>query len=91
MLRRRFKDAESIPWGPFQLGRAGVPVTIFSLVYTAQGFFFSFWPSTRTISQPADMNWIVVVFAGVIVGSLIFWGAHGRKTYKGPIVEVQVG
>ena len=34
-------------YGPFRLGRWGVPVTIASLVYSVIGIFFSFWPATK--------------------------------------------
>ena len=90
MLIYRLKTpASMIPWGPFRMGRFGTPVTLFSIAYSTQGMFFSFWPPGSNVT-PETMNWSVVVFAGIIVISLIFWQIHGRKIYKGPIVEITV-
>ena len=88
LLNHRLRTPDSnIPWGPFRLGRAGTPVTVFSIAYSSQGMFFSFWPPASDIT-PESMNWSVVVFAGIVVISLLFWIFHGRKIYKGPLVEV---
>ena len=88
MLRYRLRTpASMIPWGPFRMGRLGTPITLFSIAYSAQGMFFSFWPPKSQVTLES-MNWSVVVFVGVIALSLVFWLFHGRKVYKGPIVEI---
>ena len=90
MLLYRLRTPDSqIPWGPFRLGQAGTPVTVFSIAYSTQGMFFSFWPPSSDVNLE-NMNWSAVVFAGIVVISLIFWMFHGRKIYKGPLVEVIV-
>lgn len=90
MLLYRLRTPQSmIPWGPFRMGRAGTPMTLFSIAYSAQGMFFSFWPPDSKVT-PVSMNWSVVVYVGVIGISLIFWLTHGRKVYKGPLVELNV-
>ncbi|KAI9655954.1 MAG: hypothetical protein M1821_005015 [Bathelium mastoideum] len=90
MLFYRWRTPISmIPWGPFKMGRIGTPITIFSIVYSAQGMFFSFWPPKYRVT-PESMNWSSVVFVGIIACSLIFWFTHGKRVYKGPLVEVTV-
>ena len=90
MLFYRLRTPDSqIPWGPFRLGRSGTAITVFSIAYSSQGMFFSFWPPDSDFTLES-MNWSAVVFAGVIVISVIFWMFHGRKIYKGPLVEVVV-
>ncbi|TVY19970.1 Choline transport protein [Lachnellula arida] len=90
MLFYRVRTPPSeIPWGPFKMGRAGTPVTVFSIIYSSQGMFFSFWPPNAHVTAES-MNWSSVVFVGIVACSLIFWVLHGRKVYKGPLVEVIV-
>lgn len=73
--------------GDFSMGRWGTPVTVVAIAYSILGFFFSFWPPTSVVDA-GTMNWSVAVFGGVVIFSLVFWGLHGRKVYKGPITEV---
>ena len=72
--------------GPFQLGRASVPIIVLSLAYSVIGIFFSFWPSASAVNA-VTMNWSILVFGGVILFSLFFWAFYGRKVYTGPILE----
>ncbi|PQE27665.1 choline transport protein [Rutstroemia sp. NJR-2017a BBW] len=74
-------------YGPFHLGRAGIPIIIGSLIYSVIGVFFSFWPGAAN-PTPASMNWSVVVFFGTLSLSLIYWVVHGRHVYTGPILEI---
>ncbi len=78
---------DQIIWGPFKLGRAGIPITILSIIYTVIGIFFSFWPSTVNPTAQT-MNWSVAVFGAALIFSMIFWFVHGRKVYTGPIIEI---
>jgi choline transport protein len=88
MLHKRLTVSnDKIGWGPFKLGRAGTPITIFAIIYSVIGIFFSFWPATIQVTAQS-MNWSVAVFGGVLIFSMVFWVAHGRKIYKGPILEV---
>ena len=76
-------------YGPFQLGRASIPLIILSLAYSVVGVFFSFWPADSKVTA-VTMNWSILVFGGVLVFSLLFWGLHGRKVYTGPVVETGI-
>lgn len=75
-------------YGPFRLGRTGVPIIIVSIIYSVVGAFFSFWPGSNDPTL-ATMNWSVVVFFGTLTLCMGFWVIHGRKVYTGPILEVE--
>lgn len=74
-------------YGPFRLGRAGVPVIILSVIYSVIGVFFSLWPGDAVVKLET-MNWSILVSGGVFIFSLVFWGLYGRKIYTGPIVDL---
>lgn len=89
MLHKRLTTPDSeLPWGPFRLGRAGVPITLLALAYSVFGAFFSMWPTT--VKPNAEgMNYCVAVFGGAIIFSLLFWLVYGRKHYTGPVLETR--
>lgn len=87
--RKLTTPATSMVYGPFQLGRAGVPVIVLSLAYSIVGIFFSFWPPISKVSA-VTMNWSILVFGGVLLFSLFFWAIHGRNVYTGPILEIAI-
>ncbi|CAO1597488.1 hypothetical protein XANCAGTX0491_001296 [Xanthoria calcicola] len=87
LYRKLTSTGSDLVYGSFYLGRAGIPILILSLAYSAIGFFFSFWPPTSTVDA-VSMNWSVAVYGGAILFSLLFWVLHGRKVYTGPRWEV---
>ena len=88
LLRRRLAAAK-LPYGPFNMGRYSIPVTVFAIAYSLIGAFFSLWPQDAHPSLK-DMNWSVVIFAGMLVFSIFYWFVAARKTYTGPVVEVSL-
>ncbi|KAM0799120.1 amino acid/polyamine transporter I [Usnea florida] len=87
LWKRLTTPASEIRWGPFKLGRLGVPITLISIAYSIVGWFFSFWPPTATVTVKT-MNWSVTVYVGVLAASMIYWLIHARHVYTGPIIEV---
>lgn len=87
MLNKRLKTpASEIPWGPFRLRGAGIPITIAAMCYTVIALFFSFWPQA-TPTTAASMNYSILIFGAALLFSLVFWVVWGRKVYVGPIWE----
>jgi choline transport protein len=89
LLHKRLTTPEGhISYGPFNLGRFGVPIIVIAIIYSLLGVFFSFWPP---IPHPnaVSMNWSIVVFGGTLILSVIFWAVYGRNHYKGELVEVR--
>ena len=90
MLHKRLTTPESeILWGPFRLGRAGVPVTVVAILYSILGIFFSCWPSYSKVNA-TTMNYSSLILGGALIISLVFWVAHGRKVYTGPVIEIDI-
>lgn len=87
MLHKRLTTpTDEIVWGPFKLGRAGVPITVVTIAYSIVGMFFSMWPLFAEVTA-AGMNYASPVFGVALMLSLGFWFAYGRKVYTGPIWE----
>ena len=89
LLRRLTNQDIPVRWGPFTLGRAGIPITLIAIAYSIIGIFFSFWPP-GVDPTATSMNWSVAVYGGVLLFSFGFWAIYGRKVYKGPIQETHV-
>ena len=87
VLYRRCCYPDTLPSGLWSLGKWGVPVNVFGILYATYAFFWCFWPN----GTPVDLdtfNWAVVIFAGVIILSLAMYWIQGRKVYQGPVVLV---
>lgn len=78
----------SLTWGPWRLrGLFGIVNNAFSCVYLVYIFIFSFWPPAREVT-PQNFNWAVLGFGTVVTFSVVYYVAWARKTYTGPIVEL---
>jgi choline transport protein len=88
-LYKRIKYPEEVPPGPWSLGRWGVVVNTFAIVWSVIIMFFSFWPTGVPVT-PVNMNWSCVLWSGVVLFALGFWWVHGRRVYCGPVIETNV-
>ena len=78
----------SLTWGPWRLkGALGVANNAVAICYLLLIIFFSFWP-TQINPTPEMMNWAIVVTGGVSMFSVVYYVAFARKSYTGPIVEI---
>ncbi|KAL8978769.1 MAG: hypothetical protein Q9177_006312 [Variospora cf. flavescens] len=78
----------NLTWGPFRVpGALGVATNVAGMVYMVVIIFFSFWPPLRPVT-PQNMNYSVLVTGFVICFSIVYYLVHGKRTYKGPLVEV---
>jgi choline transport protein len=89
-LYKRIKHPEQIIPGPWTLGKCGVYVNAFAILWSIVVMFFSFWPTSVPVT-PVNMNWSCVLWSGVVLFAFIFWWAHGRKVYSGPVIETNIG
>ncbi|PQE33967.1 choline transport protein [Rutstroemia sp. NJR-2017a WRK4] len=69
------------------LGALGLPINIISVAWTTIGLLFSFWPTTSSVDAQ-DMNWSILIYGSVLILSTVFWFAHSRHIYTGPVVEI---
>lgn len=78
----------SLTWGPWRMkGALGVANNAVAICYLLLIIFFSFWP-TQMNPTVGQMNWAVVVTGSVALFSVIYYAMYARKSYTGPIVEV---
>jgi choline transport protein len=77
-----------LSWGPWRLkGALGVANNVMAICYLLLIIFFSFWPSQMDPSI-TSMNYAVVVTGAVMLFSMVYYFLFARKSYTGPIVEV---
>ncbi|KAJ9298651.1 hypothetical protein DTO271G3_3618 [Paecilomyces variotii] len=86
LVIRRLRG-DSIHFGPWRLGRFGLWVNLFSIVYLVFTSFFMFFPSTIPVTTE-NFNWTSVVFLAVLAISFISYWTYGRRLYRGPVKEV---
>lgn len=87
LIRRFDRTAEPIPWGPWTLGRWGVVINIYAILFAV--FIVIFVPFPPTIPVTAtDMNYAGPVFLGLCVVLCIDWVFRGRRHFTGPLKEL---
>ncbi|KAK4890581.1 hypothetical protein LTR27_010743 [Elasticomyces elasticus] len=83
LLWRRF-FGKPLPVGSWSLGRAGAPINVFALLYSAYLIVFIAFPVTVPVTVET-LNWAPVMFAGVVVLALVYYVLYARKVYDGPV------
>ncbi|KAL8789736.1 MAG: hypothetical protein Q9213_000987 [Squamulea squamosa] len=86
MVIRRF-GAKEIPWGPWTLGKWGLPVNIVSMVYSIMLIVFAVFPPFQPVTAKS-MNYAGVIFGAIMILSTVMWFLYGRKVYLGPVREL---
>ncbi|KAL1652546.1 hypothetical protein SLS61_004851 [Didymella pomorum] len=89
LLHKRITNPEQLPKAPYSLGKWGVVVNAWAIAWSFLVLFFSFWPQNIPVT-PVNMNWSPLLWGAVNIFALIFWVLHGRKVYKGPIMETHL-
>lgn len=81
----------ALQWGPWRLkGAWGVANNVLACSYLLLLILFSFWPNYLNVSDPTLMNWAVLVTGFIMIFSIGYYLLWARKTYTGPIVEVDL-
>ncbi|KAL4768529.1 amino acid/polyamine transporter I [Aspergillus nidulans var. acristatus] len=75
-----FVGRDTLPPGPFRLGRWGALVNWISIVYCIVTTVFFFFPGSPD-PKPADMNYAIAVFGVMLVVAIGFWWVQGKKMY----------
>lgn len=86
LVFRRFGKRE-IPWGPWTLGRWGLPINVLAMVYSIVLIVFMVFPPYQPVNTE-NMNYSSLIFGVAMLASLILWFVYGRRTYCGPVKEV---
>ena len=67
-------------------GMLGPAVNLFAIVYVLIILFFSFWPPELPVDT-ASMNYTILVTGAVLIFSVTWYYASGRRDYKGPVID----
>ncbi|KAI2610543.1 putative amino acid permease [Hypoxylon sp. NC1633] len=88
LYRRVFlADKKNIPYGPWELGKWGVPVNLFTIAFSFITIGFNVLPPYFPVTA-TNMNYAGVVFGAALIICGILWVIMGHKHYAGPIKEV---
>lgn len=87
MLGRRLYPGKNIPFGPWSLGRWGVPVNIATIAFSAITIGFNVLPPFFPVDA-TNMNYAGVVFGAALIIVAVLWVFMGQKHYTGPIKDV---
>lgn len=86
LVLRRIKK-ERIDFGPYTLGRFGLFVNMYAMVYGIFIVVFLPFPPMLPVTK-TTMNYAGPVFAGIVLFALGDWAVRGRGQFHGPIREV---
>ncbi|KAI9712457.1 MAG: hypothetical protein M1820_001670 [Bogoriella megaspora] len=77
-------------WGPFRLPKMiGAIVNAIAIAYLCIVFIFSFWPPAQPVTA-ATMNYACLVFGATLLFSVVWYFAYARRTYEGPVIDIEV-
>ncbi|KAK3716360.1 hypothetical protein LTR37_006510 [Vermiconidia calcicola] len=85
MLRSRLQG--KVQYGGWTLGRWGVPINIFALLYTAYLCVFFVFPQYLPVTAEG-FNYALPIFAGVCLIALVLWFAWAKKNWPGLNKEI---
>lgn len=86
MLHARFFKPD-LQFGEWRMGKWGLPVNIFALIYTAYIMVWVPFPQYRPVTGD-NMNYAAPIFISVTLIALLLWIFHGRKNWPGLNKEV---
>jgi len=78
---------DPIKFGQWTLGRWGMPINIFALIYTAYVSIFLCFPSTLPVTG-ANMNYALPIFAFVVFLAIGWWFAWGKAKWSGLSAQI---
>jgi len=87
LLVMKRSRGEPIAFGPWTLGRWGMPVNLFAIVFGVFVCIFVPFPTILPVTAE-NMNYCGPVFGGLIILLLIDWMIRGRAKFTGPLKEL---
>lgn len=78
---------QHIGFGPFQLGRFGLWINLYAMIYGVFICIFLPFPPQRPVTAK-NMNYASPVLGGCILFGLVDWYVRGRKKFVGPLREI---
>lgn len=78
---------DTVPYGPWRMGKWGPLVNVFALCWCIFFVVILPFPSEMPVTAQS-MNWAGPIFLAVVVLLTADWVLRARKTYQGPLVEL---
>ncbi|KAF5973360.1 HNM1-choline permease [Fusarium coicis] len=89
LIWRRLFRPDTLRWGPWRLGKAGLPINIIAVIYLMYTCIFLLFPPYQPITA-VNMNYASVVLGGALVFGCIYWPLRASKRYVGPLTDAEV-
>lgn len=86
MLHARFRK-EPVQFGSWRLGRFGLPINIFALIFTLYITVFLPFPSTLPVTG-ANMNYALPIFVFTTLLALGLWVFWAEKHWRGLDLDI---
>jgi hypothetical protein len=87
LLTLRKLSGQHPKYGPFQLGRWGLPINIFSLCYIVFIIIWTPFPPVRPVTKDT-MNYAGPITIGVILIALLDWFTSGKRRFTVPTARL---
>lgn len=84
IIRRLDKSRGPIIFGPWSLGKLGMAINVFALIFGIFVCIFVPFPTQIPVTAK-NMNWSGPVFLGVCFLLLIDWTFRAKRQYVGPV------
>jgi choline transport protein len=81
MVQMRFRK-DSVPLGDWNMGKLGLPVNLFAMVYTAYMTIWLPFPSYLPVTGD-NMNYALPIFAATTLFALLLWFFRARTHWPG--------
>ncbi|PWY94742.1 putative GABA permease [Aspergillus sclerotioniger CBS 115572] len=70
----------ALNYGPWRMGRFGVPINLVSVLYLGYTSIFMVFPPYQPVTAE-NMNYASLIFGAVLIFSAFYWFWRGRKEY----------
>lgn len=87
LLIKRIRAPQEVRWGSFRLGKWGIPLNIFVIMYGIYIVIFLPFPPNYPVTA-TNMNYAAPVFLAVVFFAVIDWFVRGHKCWHGPRIKV---
>ena len=87
ILYRRIRRDKHLPFGPWQLGKWGIPLNIVTIIFSVVTLAFNLLPPYYPVTA-SNLNYAPVVFGAALLLTVVFWISRGKYHYRGPIRRV---
>jgi choline transport protein len=82
-------NADHLSWGPWRVPEPfGTIINAFGCAYLFTILIFSFWPIANHPGA-AEMNYSSLMVGAVAIFSVAYYLIWGRRSYTGPVVELE--